>query len=240
MCYGTTVRRFLGSLAPASGQEFALLSPDNATGNFPKIVQRIPVKIRVDKKDPLAGLLRPGMSVEPTIDTDHPGRALVQEGCTLGWGLRPEDRPGGWITQRGAVHTRHAPVLRSDQARADSCRGVRPMNRRKVLLNKHRLTESELHGDLVSESVLRSSKALVPVYALRCVVTIRRHAERLLEGAVAALYRAGEERLWHCADAAQRYQDRRDAPRCTRRATLLCQSARPPRAHRPTSRSAFC
>lgn len=57
------------SLAPASGQEFALLPPDNATGNFTKIVQRIPVKIVVDKDDPLAGVLRPGMSVEPTIDT---------------------------------------------------------------------------------------------------------------------------------------------------------------------------
>ena len=46
----------------------ALLPPDNATGNFTKIVQRIPVKIVLDQ-DSLAGLLRPGMSVEPTIDT---------------------------------------------------------------------------------------------------------------------------------------------------------------------------
>jgi membrane fusion protein, multidrug efflux system len=66
---GTTVHGHVDSLAPASGQEFALLPPDNATGNFTKIVQRIPVKIDVDKADPLAGLLRPGMSVEPTIDT---------------------------------------------------------------------------------------------------------------------------------------------------------------------------
>jgi len=66
---GTTVHGHVDSLAPASGQEFALLPPDNATGNFTKIVQRIPVKIDVDKEDPLAGLLRPGMSVEPTIDT---------------------------------------------------------------------------------------------------------------------------------------------------------------------------
>jgi membrane fusion protein (multidrug efflux system) len=56
------------SLAPASGLEFALLPPDNATGNFTKIVQRIPVKI-VLPDDALAGKLRPGMSVEPTIDT---------------------------------------------------------------------------------------------------------------------------------------------------------------------------
>jgi membrane fusion protein (multidrug efflux system) len=66
---GTTVHGRIDSLAPASGQEFALLPPDNATGNFTKIVQRIPVKIVVDKGDPLFGRLRPGMSVEPTIDT---------------------------------------------------------------------------------------------------------------------------------------------------------------------------
>jgi membrane fusion protein (multidrug efflux system) len=66
---GVTVRGHVDSLAPASGQQFALLPPDNATGNFTKIVQRIPVKIAVDQGDPLAGLLRPGMSVEPTVDT---------------------------------------------------------------------------------------------------------------------------------------------------------------------------
>ncbi|HUN41142.1 MAG TPA: HlyD family secretion protein [Acetobacteraceae bacterium] len=57
------------SIAPASGEEFALLPPDNATGNFTKIVQRIPVKIAINPDDPLIGRLRPGMSVEPTIDT---------------------------------------------------------------------------------------------------------------------------------------------------------------------------
>jgi membrane fusion protein, multidrug efflux system len=66
---GTTVHGHVDSLAPASGQEFALLPPDNATGNFTKVVQRIPVKIVIDKGEPLAGMLRPGMSVEPTIDT---------------------------------------------------------------------------------------------------------------------------------------------------------------------------
>ncbi len=71
---GTTVHGYVDSIAPASGQEFALLPPDNATGNFTKIVQRIPVKIDVDKGDPLFGKLRPGMSVEPSIDT-KPGAA---------------------------------------------------------------------------------------------------------------------------------------------------------------------
>ena len=72
---GTTLRGHVDSLAPASGQEFALLPPDNATGNFTKIVQRIPVKIVINKGDPLAGMLRPGMSVEPTIDTKPPAAA---------------------------------------------------------------------------------------------------------------------------------------------------------------------
>ncbi len=66
---GVTVRGHVDSLAPASGQEFALLPPDNATGNFTKIVQRIPVKIILDADSPLAGELRPGMSVTPTIET---------------------------------------------------------------------------------------------------------------------------------------------------------------------------
>lgn len=57
------------SLSPASGQEFALLPPDNATGNFTKVVQRIPVKIVLDAGSPLAVVLRPGMSVVPTIYT---------------------------------------------------------------------------------------------------------------------------------------------------------------------------
>jgi membrane fusion protein, multidrug efflux system len=66
---GATVHGVVNSIAPASGQEFALLPPDNATGNFTKIVQRVPVKIVIDPADPLIGRLRPGMSVEPTIDT---------------------------------------------------------------------------------------------------------------------------------------------------------------------------
>lgn len=65
---GVELTGHVDSLSPASGLEFALLPPDNATGNFTKIVQRIPVKIVVDDHD-FAGVLRPGMSVEPTIDT---------------------------------------------------------------------------------------------------------------------------------------------------------------------------
>ncbi|TSJ64025.1 HlyD family secretion protein [Starkeya sp. 3C] len=68
---GVTVRGFVTSLAPASGQEFALLPPDNATGNFTKIVQRIPVRVDLDPTDPLAGQIRPGMSVTTTIRVDQ-------------------------------------------------------------------------------------------------------------------------------------------------------------------------
>jgi membrane fusion protein (multidrug efflux system) len=57
------------SIFPASGQKFALLPPDNATGNFTKIVQRVPVKIVLDLTPNVVGKLRPGMSVEPSIDT---------------------------------------------------------------------------------------------------------------------------------------------------------------------------
>ena len=54
-------------IAPASGSQFALLPPDNATGNFTKVVQRIPVKIALDPGHPLQGRLRPGFSVGVTI-----------------------------------------------------------------------------------------------------------------------------------------------------------------------------
>jgi len=57
------------SLAPASGVSFAPIQPNNATGNFTKIVQRLPVKITVDPNQPLAKLLRVGFSVETTIHT---------------------------------------------------------------------------------------------------------------------------------------------------------------------------
>ncbi|MBP2230462.1 membrane fusion protein (multidrug efflux system) [Azospirillum agricola] len=57
------------SHSPASGSQFALLPPENATGNFTKIVQRIPVKIVLDTPHPLMDRLRPGMSVEVSIDT---------------------------------------------------------------------------------------------------------------------------------------------------------------------------
>jgi membrane fusion protein, multidrug efflux system len=60
-------------IAPASGSQFALLPPDNATGNFTKVVQRIPVRIQFDKGQPLLEQLLPGMSVITRIHTDEAG-----------------------------------------------------------------------------------------------------------------------------------------------------------------------
>ncbi|HLG88116.1 MAG TPA: HlyD family secretion protein [Alphaproteobacteria bacterium] len=62
------------SLSPGTGAEFALLPPENATGNFTKIVQRVPVRIRVDADAAQRALLLPGLSVTATVDTrsaDH-------------------------------------------------------------------------------------------------------------------------------------------------------------------------
>lgn len=57
-------------IAPASGSQFALLPPDNATGNFTKVVQRIPVKIALDDEN-AAATLRPGLSVIATVRAEH-------------------------------------------------------------------------------------------------------------------------------------------------------------------------
>lgn len=57
------------SLAPATGAQFSVLPPENATGNFTKIVQRVPVRIVLDEADARLGVLRPGLSVEAEVDT---------------------------------------------------------------------------------------------------------------------------------------------------------------------------
>jgi membrane fusion protein, multidrug efflux system len=65
-------RKFAGvvdSISPAAGSVFTLLPPDNATGNFTKIVQRLPVRVRVPKEVARQNLLRAGMSVYVTVDT---------------------------------------------------------------------------------------------------------------------------------------------------------------------------
>jgi membrane fusion protein (multidrug efflux system) len=66
---GVHLRAHVDSLAPGSGAQFALLPPENATGNFTKIVQRVPVKIVLEPSDdPVLGQLRPGLSVVATVD----------------------------------------------------------------------------------------------------------------------------------------------------------------------------
>jgi membrane fusion protein (multidrug efflux system) len=66
---GHTLRGKVVAFAPGAGSQFALLPPDNATGNFTKVVQRVAVKISVDDADGIVERLRPGMSVVATVDT---------------------------------------------------------------------------------------------------------------------------------------------------------------------------
>ncbi|WP_297510835.1 HlyD family secretion protein [uncultured Caulobacter sp.] len=63
------LRGVVEDLAPATGSEFSVLRPENATGNFVKVAQRIPVKIAISPNQPLAARLRPGMSVVTKVDT---------------------------------------------------------------------------------------------------------------------------------------------------------------------------
>ncbi|MDG3444082.1 HlyD family secretion protein [Nitrospirillum amazonense] len=82
-------RRFHGrvvSMAPATGAQFSVLPPENATGNFTKIVQRVPVRILLDGEGSLLGSLRPGLSVTAAINTKEgaatPGKAVAVAGKT--------------------------------------------------------------------------------------------------------------------------------------------------------------
>ncbi len=61
----------VGSLSPGTGAQFQILPPQNATGNFVKVVQRVPVRIYFDKDDKFVRRLKAGMSVYATIDTNH-------------------------------------------------------------------------------------------------------------------------------------------------------------------------
>ena len=97
---GQLVHGHVDSIAPASGQEFALLPPDNATGNFTKVVQRIPVRIALDRdNDPLVAL-RPGMSVIPTIETRS--QALDRQAIAA---AKAPDKVSG-----GSCHVKPRPV----------------------------------------------------------------------------------------------------------------------------------
>jgi membrane fusion protein (multidrug efflux system) len=79
---------YIEAVLPAAGAEFALVPPDNATGNFTKIVRRFTVRIRFDHRDANAGLARPGMSVETAVAVSTPDQASSAElgnrvGCTF-------------------------------------------------------------------------------------------------------------------------------------------------------------
>jgi membrane fusion protein, multidrug efflux system len=71
------------SWSPGTGSTFALLPPDNATGNFTKVVQRVPVKIVLDPNEALGTLVRPGLNVEATIDTGPNENREPTPGSTL-------------------------------------------------------------------------------------------------------------------------------------------------------------
>ena len=97
---GQVVHGRVDSIAPASGQEFALLPPDNATGNFTKVVQRIPVRIALDGDNNPLVALRPGMSVIPTIETRS--QALDRRAAAAS---RASDKVSG-----GSCHVKSRPV----------------------------------------------------------------------------------------------------------------------------------
>jgi membrane fusion protein (multidrug efflux system) len=67
---GRVFHGHLNSLAPATGSQFSVLPPENATGNFTKIVQRVPVRVWLDHDDGVLGNLRPGLSVIAEVDTN--------------------------------------------------------------------------------------------------------------------------------------------------------------------------
>ncbi|WP_043283771.1 HlyD family secretion protein [Paraburkholderia oxyphila] len=72
---GVVIRGRIESLAPATGVSFAPIAPDNATGNFTKVVQRVPVKITIDHGQPAASALSVGLSVEAQVSVGRSGEA---------------------------------------------------------------------------------------------------------------------------------------------------------------------
>lgn len=72
---GVEIRGHVDGLAPATGVSFAPIAPDNATGNFTKIVQRVPVKITIDRGQQAASTLSVGLSVEARVEVGHPENA---------------------------------------------------------------------------------------------------------------------------------------------------------------------
>jgi membrane fusion protein (multidrug efflux system) len=85
---GRVLHGRIASLAPATGAQFSVLPPENATGNFTKIVQRVPVRILLDDADSALGSLRPGLSVTASVDSRsdagaEPARSVAATGRRL-------------------------------------------------------------------------------------------------------------------------------------------------------------
>ena len=75
------IKGHVDSFAPATGAEFALIPVENAVGNFTKITQRLPVRIAIDRNQPLAGALRPGLSLKVKVDvTQQTGLSFAEAG----------------------------------------------------------------------------------------------------------------------------------------------------------------
>jgi membrane fusion protein, multidrug efflux system len=77
---GVVIKGRIDSLAPATGVSFAPIAPDNATGNFTKIVQRVPVKITIDRGQEAASALSVGLSVEAEVALGRRAETLAQRG----------------------------------------------------------------------------------------------------------------------------------------------------------------
>jgi membrane fusion protein, multidrug efflux system len=74
-----TFHGHVASLAPATGAQFSVIPPENATGNFTKIVQRVPVRIRLEDSAATFGRLRPGLSVTASVDTKADSDTRAQQ-----------------------------------------------------------------------------------------------------------------------------------------------------------------
>ena len=75
------IKGHVDSFSPATGAEFALIPVENAVGNFTKITQRLPVRIAIDADQPLAGALRPGLSLRVKVDvTRNTGPTFAETG----------------------------------------------------------------------------------------------------------------------------------------------------------------
>src|SRR4029078_8784420 len=143
--HGTTLKGHVDSLSPASGLEFALLPPDNATGNFTKIVQRVPVKIVLDDQN-LKGLLRPGMSAEPVVNTKATVLAERANRARLASDAAP-GRPHGGRTSARAGLARPGACHRHGRAIFKPARTILPQLRRLSKLHTPCMLPLQARGD---------------------------------------------------------------------------------------------